>query len=219
MNQLTFFAEELPVNHSAWLDFGQDSATQEETSCLHTLQLLINIAPNGSFGRMSKGFCRLTEEGILECSSAGWQQSGMGSPTGFLTLETSTHQRQDDSAYLLSQIVSHGNEQQKRYLSLKALNGLIRRNGAKDIVYRCSRLARGGVSLERLSQCFIEDNGRIRYLTSNEALECMGFPRDYLDGIDGSESARIKAIGNSWAVPVVRWIGERINNQQGHTNE
>jgi len=77
----------------------------------------------------------------------------------------------------------------------------------------------GGVSLERLSQCFIEDNGRIRYLTSNEALECMGFPRDYLDGIDGSESARIKAIGNSWAVPVVRWIGERINNQQGNTNE
>jgi site-specific DNA-cytosine methylase len=30
-----------------------------------------------------------------------------------------------------------------------------------------------------------------------------------------SDSARYKALGNSWAVPVVRWIGERINALHG----
>ena len=69
----------------------------------------------------------------------------------------------------------------------------------------------GGVSRDRLSQCFVEADGRVRYLTSNEALECMGFPRDYLDGIEGSEGKRLKAVGNSWSVPVARWLGERIN--------
>lgn len=27
------------------------------------------------------------------------------------------------------------------------------------------------------------------------------------------DSPRYKAIGNSWAVPVVRWIGQRIDNE------
>jgi len=33
----------------------------------------------------------------------------------------------------------------------------------------------------------------------------------------GSEGARLKAIGNSWSVPVARWIGERIHKLNGET--
>jgi DNA (cytosine-5)-methyltransferase 1 len=29
-------------------------------------------------------------------------------------------------------------------------------------------------------------------------------------GIEAADGPRYKALGNSWAVPVVRWIGERI---------
>lgn len=41
-----------------------------------------------------------------------------------------------------------------------------------------------------------------------------GFPDDYLDipyrGKPAADGPKYKALGNSWAVPVVRWIGERI---------
>jgi DNA (cytosine-5)-methyltransferase 1 len=63
---------------------------------------------------------------------------------------------------------------------------------------------------------------QVRRLTPRECERLMGFPDDYtlvplpLKGRQprvrwASDSARYKALGNSWAVPVVRWIGERIN--------
>lgn len=62
---------------------------------------------------------------------------------------------------------------------------------------------------------------QVRRLTPRECERLMGFPDDYtlvplpLKGRQtrvrwASDSARYKALGNSWAVPVVRWIGERI---------
>ena len=44
-------------------------------------------------------------------------------------------------------------------------------------------------------------------------IECerlMGFPDNYTAIPGASDSARYKALGNSMAVPVMRWIGERI---------
>ena len=63
---------------------------------------------------------------------------------------------------------------------------------------------------------------QVRRLTPRECERLQGFPDDYtlvplpLKGRQtrvrwASDSARYKALGNSWAVPVVRWIGERIN--------
>ena len=63
---------------------------------------------------------------------------------------------------------------------------------------------------------------QVRRLTPRECERLQGFPDDYtlvplpLNGRQtrvrwASDSARYKALGNSWAVPVVRWIGERIN--------
>lgn len=52
---------------------------------------------------------------------------------------------------------------------------------------------------------------RARRLTPRECERLQGFPDDYTR-IDGaSDSARYKALGNSMAVPVMRWIGQRID--------
>jgi DNA (cytosine-5)-methyltransferase 1 len=58
---------------------------------------------------------------------------------------------------------------------------------------------------------------QVRRLTPVECERLMGFPDSYTNipwrGKPGApDGPRYKALGNSWAVPVVRWIGRRINN-------
>jgi len=67
----------------------------------------------------------------------------------------------------------------------------------------------GGTSLERLSHV-VFTGGQFRKLTPLEWERCFGFPDDYTLIPGASDSARYKALGNSMAVPVMRWIGERI---------
>jgi DNA (cytosine-5)-methyltransferase 1 len=59
---------------------------------------------------------------------------------------------------------------------------------------------------------------QVRRLTPRECERLMGFPDDYTlipwrgkPADQCPDGPRYKALGNSWAVPVVRWIGERIN--------
>jgi DNA (cytosine-5)-methyltransferase 1 len=55
----------------------------------------------------------------------------------------------------------------------------------------------------------LEDNG-FRKLTPLEGERLMGF-RDGYTAIPGAkDTERYAAIGNSMAIPVMRWIGERI---------
>lgn len=60
--------------------------------------------------------------------------------------------------------------------------------------------------------CF--DRQRVRRLTPTEAERLQGFPDGHTDigwkGKPTPDSHRYKAMGNSMAVPVMRWIGERI---------
>jgi DNA (cytosine-5)-methyltransferase 1 len=60
----------------------------------------------------------------------------------------------------------------------------------------------------------IDRDGRIRRVTPIEAERLMGFPDDYtkLDGC--TDSQRYKALGNSMVIPVMSWLGHRI--QQMH---
>ena len=55
---------------------------------------------------------------------------------------------------------------------------------------------------------------QVRRLTPRECKRLQGFPDDYTNvlhrGKPAADGPRYKALGNSWAVPVVRWIGERI---------
>ena len=54
----------------------------------------------------------------------------------------------------------------------------------------------------------------VRRLTPRECERLQGFPDDYTlipyKDKDASDAVRYHALGNSWAVPVVRWIGRRI---------
>ena len=55
-------------------------------------------------------------------------------------------------------------------------------------------------------------NMAVRRLTPTECERLQGFPDGYTNIKDKCpDGPRYKALGNSWAVPVVRWIGERIN--------
>jgi DNA (cytosine-5)-methyltransferase 1 len=58
---------------------------------------------------------------------------------------------------------------------------------------------------------------RVRRLTEKECERLQGFPDNYTQIAWNGKPAekcpaglRYKAIGNSWAVPCARWIGERI---------
>jgi DNA (cytosine-5)-methyltransferase 1 len=53
---------------------------------------------------------------------------------------------------------------------------------------------------------------RVRRLTPLECERLQGFPDNYTDIFDKTpDNHRYKAMGNSMAVPVMKWIGERIN--------
>lgn len=57
----------------------------------------------------------------------------------------------------------------------------------------------------------------VRRLTPTECLRLQGFPDDWFDGITYrgkplADGPKYKMIGNSMAVPVMRWIGERIGS-------
>lgn len=57
---------------------------------------------------------------------------------------------------------------------------------------------------------FISQNGRLRRLTPLETERVMGFPDNYTLLDKCRDTQRYKATGNSWAVNVVRWITERL---------
>ena len=64
---------------------------------------------------------------------------------------------------------------------------------------------------------------QVRRLTPEECEALQGFPRSYTQVPNRNKPAadgpRYKALGNSWAVPCARWIGERINAVNKITNK
>ena len=65
------------------------------------------------------------------------------------------------------------------------------------------------------STTYIKQSMAVRRLTPTECERLQGFPDGYTDiqpnGKPAADGPRYKALGNSMAVPVMRWIGERIN--------
>ena len=77
--------------------------------------------------------------------------------------------------------------------------------------------ARGAGSLDDRETYIVEEGSRIRHMTPLENERQQGFPDDYTlipwrkkPATDCPDGPRYKALGNSWAVPCVRWIGRRI---------
>jgi DNA (cytosine-5)-methyltransferase 1 len=57
----------------------------------------------------------------------------------------------------------------------------------------------------------IRQDMRVRRLTPMECERLQGFPDNYTNTPTSSDTTRYKALGNSMAVPVMKWIGQRIN--------
>lgn len=62
---------------------------------------------------------------------------------------------------------------------------------------------------------FVVQDNRIRRISPLETERLMGFPDYYTDLKGAKKTNRYQATGNAWAVPVVRWIGERIVSYKG----
>jgi DNA (cytosine-5)-methyltransferase 1 len=85
---------------------------------------------------------------------------------------------------------------------------------------------RGPGSLREEEGYVIESCGGVRHLTPTECERLQGFPDNYTQipwrtkpAEDCPDGPRYKAMGNSMAVPVMRWIGERIEMVESHRME
>lgn len=70
-------------------------------------------------------------------------------------------------------------------------------------------------TLAKNSDMHIASTMAVRRLTPTECERLQGFPDNYTNipwrkASESPDGPRYKALGNSWAVPVVRWIGKRI---------
>src|SRR5579883_1216729 len=124
--QSTFWSEEhlaslspSPVTEPDWM-------IRVATSPSNLLALLADSGPYGWCGRTCPVSCRLTADARLEPSSGCWSNSGMGSPTEFLTLSISEYPS-DAVASSLSDILETGELPRRYYLSGRACRGILRR--------------------------------------------------------------------------------------------
>ena len=125
--QLSIFSsEELPASRSVSPDSERDWLIRVATSRLRILPLLTSIGPSGWSGRTCPASCHRETDGTLEPSSEGWQNSGMGGPTGCLTLSTSEWPSAA-AVCSLSQVLEVGNVPPRFYLTPKACAGILRR--------------------------------------------------------------------------------------------
>ncbi len=61
---------------------------------------------------------------------------------------------------------------------------------------------------------FVVQDGRLRRFTPVECERLMGFPDNYTKINGASNTNRYQGVGNSWAVPVIRWIGKRLMDKK-----
>ncbi len=126
LEQSTFWPEEHLASLSPSPESERDWMMRVATSPLSLLDLLIDSGPYGWCGRTCPVSCRLTEDGRLEPFSACWSNSGMRSPTEYLTLNISEYPS-DGVASSLSDILETGELPQRYYLSSTACRGILRR--------------------------------------------------------------------------------------------
>jgi DNA (cytosine-5)-methyltransferase 1 len=65
---------------------------------------------------------------------------------------------------------------------------------------------------------YVAQDDRIRRLIPEECELLMGFPKGYTNIEGAKHTTRYQGTGNSWAIPVVKWIGERLKNKNKESN-
>ena len=125
--QSTFLLVEHPAKASPSPDSERDWMIRVATLCSLSWPSLAGMLPSGSFGRMSLACCPSMKGGLLAPSSEGWQNSGMGSPTEFWTLNSSEWPKDAAVCSLSAVLEDNGSVPQRLYLSAKACAGILRR--------------------------------------------------------------------------------------------
>lgn len=129
----TSLLEERPVSRSRLRDLGKDLEKIEGTSPLNLYSLLKDYIRHGYFGKTLLEFCPRKKDGTLEPSLEGWRNAGMGSPTGFLTLNTSEHNdfqgqsHKDGDVSSLWDILETGEIPPRFFLTKKHCQGIVNR--------------------------------------------------------------------------------------------
>lgn len=82
-----------------------------------------------------------------------------------------------------------------------------------DCVYSAYGTKWNGNAAAYNGSLYVVQNERIRRISPIECERLMGFPDGYTDLKRASRTNRYQALGNSWAVPVVKWVGERLINE------
>lgn len=85
-----------------------------------------------------------------------------------------------------------------------------------DCLYSAYGTKWNGNAAARNGSLFIVQDDRIRRLSPLETERLMGFPDNYTDvnlGRRSNRTSRYKVTGNSWVVPVIKWLGERLTNE------
>jgi site-specific DNA-cytosine methylase len=94
------------------------------------------------------------------------------------------------------------------------ITGAMATIGAKETNCHTPLRARAPGQSEASTTTAIMANTAVRRLTPRECERLQGFPDDYTliryRGKPAADGPRCRALGNSMAVPVMRWIGERI---------
>ena len=79
-----------------------------------------------------------------------------------------------------------------------------------DCVYSAYGTKWNGNAAATNGSLFVVQNERIRRLSPLECERLMGFPDNYTNLPKTKKTNRYQAVGNSWVIPVVKWIGERL---------
>lgn len=83
-----------------------------------------------------------------------------------------------------------------------------------DCVYSAYGTKWNGNAAAFNGSLFVVQDGRIRRFSPLETERLMGFPDGYTDLPGAKRTNRYQAVGNSWAIPVIRWLGKRLKNPE-----
>jgi DNA (cytosine-5)-methyltransferase 1 len=213
--------------------------TRVATSCLPLVPLLQSIAPSGWYGRTSPASCQVTEDADFGAFLGMLGQLGYGFAYRVLDAQyfgVAQRRRRvfvvgclgdwrSAAAVLFERHSLQGHPAPRRSkdqsLTLATANDQVL--AVHEVVgSMCAESgpnthgSRGVSGSQTLMSGYCQPTigMQVRRLTPRECERLQGFPDDYTlvpwRGNMSADGPRYKALGNSWAVPVVRWIGERI---------
>ena len=76
----------------------------------------------------------------------------------------------------------------------------------------------GAIDTDRGTQAVMQSMA-VRRLTPVECERLQGFPDNYTNIPNAADGPRYKALGNSMAVPVMHWIGKRVQQVEDIVNK